>query len=809
MIFNYIKITIRNILRHKVYSIINILGLALGIAVSLLIFLIVNNHLNFDEHFKNADRLYRVTVSTKFEQEEGRVIQTPLPLAGAIVEYSKSVEKAVRVLKGSHKLVSYKDRRFTAENFYYADADFVELFEIEIVKGNKKNPLKDSATIIITEKTAERYFKKDNPIGKTLKLDNGRSFKVTAVCKPFPAKTHFRFDFIADLKIAINESTQKFSGKNAYLQWQNDIVSTYILTKENADINQIQDKLDKIVEKEIQPHIKAFTGLSLKEYEAHNNYYFYEITKITDIHTGKSYEGEFEQTYPDFYITIFLSIAVIVLILACINFMNLTTARSSIRAVEIGIRKASGASKKQLIFQFLLESVILTGLSLIIAIAFIEFLYFSDAGAENFRHDLTNLPYILFFIFIVGIFAGSYPAFYLSSLKPIYTLHGKISRGIKSVQMRRVLVLIQLTITFVILISRGVIMQQINFLGEKNLGNKSDYLLVVKRAYTLDSLKKEFVNEIRKNENIIDAAYINTLPGENVIKIPMIYKGNKKDIKYLHDLRISESFFSTFEIDIADTITSDTSNLESGKEVIINQSAANLLGITELNDSLYLNYFGDEKLAFPFRIKSIAEDFHFQPLFQEIKPMILNVYPENRYFKYLVIRINKQNRKETINFINQKWNKYVKDNIFEAFPLQHQIRKLYKKEHNTAALSILFSILAVLIATMGIFGLTAFTTEKRTREIGIRKALGTPVYKIVYLLSAEYIKWLLIAFVIAGPIAWLLMDAWLDRFAYHVGIDWIIFLEVGIFMFMVTLITVILLSLKAALKNPANSLRYQ
>lgn len=809
MYFNYLKIAIRNILRHKVYAVINIGGLALGMAAFIIIYIIVSQHLNYDSHFSKADRIYRVNVSSQFENQTRKVIKTPILLAETLPKYSQNIENTLRIIKGSHKLVSYQKKHFTLSDFYYADESFFELFDVEIINGNRLNPLKDSASIVITEEIAEKYFGTENPIGKELSLDNGWKFKVSAVCKPFPRNSHFKFAVLADLKVVIKqvEKNMGFTKKHQY--WQNDMVTTYFLLKKGGNLAEVDKGLNKIIETEIVPYIKEFTGLTNHEYYAHNNFYFFQTQALTDIHTGESIEGEFEPAYSTFFITVFVSIALIILILACINFMNLATARSSTRAVEIAMRKVAGATRKQLIFQFLAESVLLSFLSLLFSLIIIEFIFVLGPEPISPYSDYHFFPFVLIFTFIVGIFAGSYPAFYLSNISVINSLHGKASLGIKSLKMRRFLVVLQLAITFIILISRGVIIQQIDFFYEKNFGFEKDRIYVLKRAYVLDSLKSEFVKQLKQNKNIVDASFINAIPGEDEVMFPVVLGSDTTKIKYVSELVVDKRFNATFGVKILQKLDTVGENFDPQKYLSINQSAANLLNIKDLNDTVSVNYFFYNSMFKGFRVGEIVEDFHFQTLYNKIKPTILRHGLEKGYSKYLAIRIKKKNSEQTIQFINQKWNDFVPDNIFELFPMQKQVVELYRKEHNTAVLFILFSVLAVIIATMGIFGLTAFSVAKRTREIGIRKAFGTPITRIIYMLSVEFITWLIFSFVIASPLAYFIMLAWLDRFAYHVEIDWIIFAQAGIFMFLITLITVIFYAFKAARKNPAIALRHE
>jgi len=778
-------------------------------AASIIIYIIVSQHLNYDRHFSKADRIYRVNVSSRFENQTRKVIKTPILLAETLPIYSKNIEQTVRIIKGSHKLVSYQKKHFTLSDFYYADENFIDLFDVEIVKGNKLNPLHDSASIVITQEIAEKYFGKENPIGKVMSLDNGWKFTVTAVCKSFARNTHFKFAVLADLKVVMKQIKTTMGFQKNYQNWQNDMVTTYFLLKKGGNLAEVEKSLDKIIKTEIYPHIQEFTGLTPQEYKAHNNYYFFQSQALFDIHTGESIEGEFEPTYSTFFITVFVSIALIILILACINFMNLTTARSSTRAVEIAMRKVAGATRKQLIFQFLTESILLSFISFIFALVIIEFIFSQGTDPISPYTDYQFLPFALIFSLLVGVFAGSYPAFYLSNISIINSLHGKASLGIKSLKMRRFLVVLQLSITFIILISRGVIIQQIDFFYEKNFGFENDRIYVLKRAYVLDSLKNEFISQLKQNKNIVDASFLNAIPGEDEVMFPVVLSNDTTKIKYLSELVVDKRFNSTFGVKILQKLDTVGLNSEQQKYLSLNESAANLLNINDLKDTISINYFFANSMFKGFRVATIVEDFHFQTLYNKIKPTILRLGSENSYYKYLAIRIKKENSKQTIQFIHQKWNEFVPDNIFEIFPLQQQVVELYRKEHNTAVLFILFSILAVIIATMGIFGLTAFSIAKRTREIGIRKAFGTPILRIIYLLSVEFITWLLFSFVIASPFAYFIMSAWLDRFAYHVEIDLFIFVQVGVFMFIVTIITVILYSFKAARKNPAIALRYE
>ncbi len=805
MYLNYIKIAIRNLLRHKTYAVINILGLSVGMAASIFIFLIVAHHLSFDEHFTHYQRIYRVNVSTQFEKQARITPKTPILLSKTLEKYSSDIEKTCQILKGSHKLISYKTAYQTLNDFYYSDQNFNKVFDLKIIKGEKINPLQDSGTIILTQETANNLFKNENPIGKTLELDNGWKYRVSAVCEALPANTHFHFSALADLKYAQNEIKKTFQFEKEYQNWQNDMISTYFLLKENGSIQNVKKALNDIYKKEIEPHLQEFTGLKITEYYNHGNYYHFKIQKLSDIHTSKDIENEFESTYPNFYFVLFISIALLILILASINFMNLTTARSSTRSIEIAVRKIAGASRKQLIFQFLIESILVTFISLLFALALLELTYSPNANYASVYQKPIYLIYIVAFTTILGFFSGFYPAFYLSSISTIHSLQGKASLGVKSLKLRRFLVVFQLTITFIILISRDVIIQQIDFFNQRNFNFKNHDIYIIKRAYALDTLKYDFINEIAQNKNIISACYLNTIPGEDENMFPVALKDGNKKLEYMSEIFVSKDFIKTFNIN---EIQKSDSVFHS-EAISINQQAAKLLKIKDLTDSTRLTYFLGNTEFKNFKIVSILQDFHFQALYHKIKPTVIRYGKENDYYKYLAIRIKKENSAQTIEYVKDKWKKRINDNIFEKFLIQIQLVELYKKELNTAVLFIIFSVLAVIIALLGIFGLSAFTTVKRTREIGIRKVFGTPIYKIVFLLSFEFIKWLFISFVLAAPISYFIMTKWLERFAYHIEFDTFIYFKVGIFMFVITLSTVVLYVFRAARKNPAQSLRHE
>src|SRR4030043_852781 len=796
MFYNYLKIAIRNITKYRIFSIVNVLGLAFGIAISIIIYVFVRQELSYDRYNKNHNRIYRV--NTRFEAFETSIksAMTPYLMGETMKKNIPEVEKAKIVLMGSHKKVSYNDRQFSARRFYYTDPSFFKIFTVPIIKGDPENLLNEENTIVVTEETADRYFGKEDPIGKILYLDNGWKFKVTGVCENVPANSHMHFDFLASLKGFM-------LGKDRET-WNMRVITTYVLLKEGTKPSQLQDDLDKIAQEKIYPELNIEGAFE-----------FY-LQPLTDIHFTTDVTDQFEAGRQKISLYIFSVLAGIILLIACVNYMNLSTARLSTRAREVALRKVMGASRRQIIAQFLSESVFFSILATFIAMVIIEliarpFLRISGISIDpNNYHHWFLIPILLTGTLIVGILSGSYPSLFLSGFGVIKIMKGGNYRGNRSTRLRGILVLSQFTLSIVMVISSLVIYNQLKYLQKKNLGFNKNNIVVIERAYALGKQEELFKEFLKKNPNILNASLTLTMPGEASGQVPLsCTKGETKKIVYLTEMAADDEFVETMQMHLIQGNNFDAIQpSDKNWQILINESASRELGM-ENPVGMKLNYVDNLMKGNEFLITGVIKDYHFESLYKEIKPMFIYRLEPGMHIQNLAVRINGEDIPGSIEYIQKVWKKVTNEEPFDYYFLDKDLDMQYKEEERTAGIFGVFSFLAIFIATLGLFGLAAHTAELRTREIGIRKAMGASVRRIAFMLLTHFTRWVLWSVLVAFPIAYFVMKLWLGRFAYHINIEIWFFILAAFLAVIIAVFTVSFQSFRSAKASPIRALQYE
>ncbi|MCW8849825.1 MAG: ABC transporter permease [Melioribacteraceae bacterium] len=803
---NYLKIAYRNIKKNKVYSFINITGLAIGVATCLMILLFVQDELNYDKYNKKADRIYRVIADMKFGGNSFNTTNLGAPSAERLVDDYPEVEKAVRIQTTGSRFIKYGDRSFKETNVIKADSTLFDIFTIPFLHGNPKTALRKPNTLVLSKKMADKYFGDENPVGKMLILNNRDDFLVTGVFKNIPSNSHFHPDFIISLQIQQGGDNDYWLSNMSYV--------TYLLLRENFNYKNFEAKLPAVVEKYMGPEIGQFTGKSIKEFFAEGNKAGLVLQPLTDIHLYSDLMGELEPNGDIKYVIIFSAIAIFILMIACINFMDLSTATSSQRAKEVGIKKVLGSDMIDLIKQFLTESIVMSLLATILALVIIQLMlpFFNNlAGKELTISYIKNYQFlagILMLTLFIGILAGIYPALFISSFKPIAVLKGKLRTGSKSGLFRSSLVVFQFTASIVMMTATTVVFNQLNYIQNKKLGFNKEHKIVIHDSYILGEQVHSFKNETISDSRIISGTIASTLPiGESGSSNATIRDRNINDEKMtaMQSWSVDEDYIPTLGMKILKGRNFSKEFGNDSSAVIINEAVAKHFEWDDPIGKQLSQYtsLGDNPLS-TYNVIGVVKDFHYESMKNSIGPVLMFLRPSSYYS---VFRFNGENMTEVINYLKSKWESFAPGSPFEYSFLDRDFDNLYKAEQKIGDIFSVFAFLAIFIGCLGLFGLAAFTAEQKTKEIGIRKVLGASIAGLIYLLSKEFAKLISLAFLISIPIAYYFMNNWLQDFTYRVEINWWVFGLSGGMALLIALTTVSYHAFKSATANPVDSLR--
>jgi putative ABC transport system permease protein len=805
MFKNYLKVAIRNLWKNKVFSAINIIGLSAGLGVCLLIVLYVVDELSYDKYIPNADRIYRLDADLYFNGTGFNAAISPDPLGPTLMRESPQVEQMVRFNYQGDILVKKDNQNIQDHHAVFADSTFFKVFDIPVIAGNPATALLDPTSIVIDETTAKKYFNSTDVIGKTLYVDNTTYCKITAVIKDMPSHSHFHFSFIR------KRGTQG-DGAN---DWLSNNVHTYVLIKPTATRASVQKSVDGIITTYLMRSLEDALHTSEKDVQQTGGHFLYHLMPLADIHlhSDKSYELEANGNIN--YVYIFSVIAVLILLIACVNFMNLSTARSANRAKEVGIRKVAGSTRSNLIYQFLTESVLLSFFSLLIALGFAILLlplFNQVSGKEMFVHTLFSswmMPVLIGLVLIVGCVAGSYPAFYLSSFQPVQVLKGTIAKGFKSSWLRSSLVVFQFCISIILIVGTIVIYNQLNYIHNRKIGFNRDQVLILHNTWSLDKQIKPFRQDLLKIAGVENATISGSLPTGSGFNQNGWFRDatlNAKQAVILTEFNIDENYIPTLGMQMDSGRNFSHDFLSDSTAIILNEAAVRLLGFKNpLNQILYRPRGQNNVLkGIPYHVVGVVKDFNFSSMHDKVGPLVIK---NNEDFGSIAVRVNSKNIPSVINQIETKWNSMTTGQPFNYTFMDNDFNNIYKAEQQTGTLFITFAVFAIFIACLGLFGLVTYAAEQRTKEIGIRKVLGANVGGIVTMISKDFLKLVLIAALIAFPIAWWTMNKWLQSFAFRTNISWWIFILAGLLTVMIALLTVSFQAIKAAVANPVKSLR--
>ncbi len=792
MFKNYLKTALRNIRKHKTYSFVNISGLAAGMVCCFFIFLWVRNELSFDRFHENADRIHRVVAEHFTEGRSDVFPSTPAPLAKALMDEFPEVEQALRLQDYSDIRLAYGNKQFWSTRCFLTDPNFFDVFSFPLLKGDPRTALKNIDSIVITEEIAQKCFGEEEPLGKVLTVgsQNPKDYKVTGVLKDIPKNSHLQFDFLLSFSIITYN-----------LNWSCWNYMTYALLSQPEAAEAVETKSSDLLAQIDKPNYKL------------------HFQPMGQIHLRSSFRGDFDTNGKIAHVYLFSGMGIMLLLLAGINFINLCTARSAIRQKEVGVRKVVGASRRQLIKQFIGESIFLSLLAFLISLVLLKFFlpYFNSLLNQKLTFSFSqNFPFLLFMgglALLVGLFSGIYPAYIISAFHPKQTISGSFTRqGTRqSAWLRKFLVITQFAISILFITSSLLVRDQLRYMAHKDLGYKKEQLVILPfekvmpayRGQKLSQKQESLKTELLQNVSITDATFSSYSLNRSCAHQSVWWEGKTGEDILMDWISVDYDFFKTMQIDFKEG-RPFSRDFPTDPELayILNESAVKKTGWSQAVNRQF-QIPGPKKRG---TVVGVVHDFHYKSLHNEIQPLVITL---GRTQYYMIIRIRPDNLPSTLAYMKNKWNELFPGQSFDYSFLDEDFEQVYKSEIRMGKVFNSIAILAVLIAALGLFGLVSFATARRTKEIGIRKVLGASISRIAVLMAKESTGCILLANLIAWPIAWYAMSRWFQNFAYRTPITlWPFILAGGLAIF-IAFLTMSFQIMKAASANPVDSLRYE
>ena len=812
MIRNYFLVAVRNIIRDKVFSAINIIGLAVGITCFLALFLFVQDELTFDQLGSafDSNQIYRVYSKTVINGSEDTNAKTAQVLGPILRQNYPEVKSFTRIGYFGPRAFKYNDKLFRSGSIYAVDSTFFKVFALQFIEGDPATALVEPNSIVLTETAAKRIFGNESPIGKLLPTESGQNFKVTAWVKDFSRKSHFRCDYLESL------STYKVNEN-----WMDHWFSTYLVLQPGTDINDFEKKLQKVVVDNVGPEIQKLLGVTINQFLASGGAYSFHLQPFSSIYLYSQHNYGIDlntewgnvRTSDITYTYMFSTIAIFILILAVINFMNLSTAKSARRAREVGVRKTFGSARSLLIFQFIGEAILTSSIAMLIAVSLLTLLLpsFNNLLEKDLSLVIINkywtTPILIGFSILVGVLAGSYPAFYLSAFVPAKVLKGDGHEPRKSM-LRNGLVIFQFGISICLLIGTFIVKKQLDFIQNKNLGFNKEHLVSINNTNLLGEHLEAFREELLKNANIISATssacmFTTGIPGDGFL----FNKKTGTDPVLSQYIVTDYDFLKTFQVDLKQGRFFSKQFPSDVDAVIVNEAMVAAFPTDDVIGKELVSLTAGNN-GHSYKIIGVVKDFNYESLHKKVRPLVLHLeredYPAGINF---TVRIASDHMSNTIDYISDKWKEIVPSDAMNYNFVDDNLARLYVAEQKIGVASVIFSSVAIFIACIGLFGLAAFVAEQRTKEIGIRKVLGATSRQVVLLLSREFAVWVLISNIIAWPVAWYVLNRWLENFAFHTEMPVSYFLMAGIVTFLIASITVGFHAVKAAHANPVESMR--
>jgi len=803
MLLNYLKIAWRNMIKNKTFSLVNIIGLSLGICVCFIITLYVQSELSYDRYNKNADRIVRIQFKALMNGGQINEAAVMAPVAAAVKNDFPEVEDATRLLNIGGQKITYGSTTFKNDVAGLVDPNFLNVFTLPLIRGDKKTALSQPGTIILSKATAEKYFGGGNPIGKTLGFNNNTDlYKVTGVFDKIPDNSHFHFDMLATM-VGFKQAQSP--------SWMEGNFFTYLLLKPGSSPAALQAKFPGMVIKYMGPQVQQAMGISLDQLRTKGNELGFILQPLTAIHLHPNATNELEPAGNASYVYIFGAIAIFMLLIACINFINLATAGASKRAKEIGVRKVIGSDRSQLVAQFLMESALLVFTALVIAFVLIgAFLpVFNQISGKTlvFGFDLKLIAELLALGLIVVVAAGIYPAFFLSSFKPISVLKGKMTGANKSFSMRSGLVVFQFFISVSLLVGTIVVYEQMHYIQNKDLGYDKEQVLTIPNSWALGKNEKVFKDVMLRDPRVISGTLSWYKPaGPTNNNNALVYPdGHDNVMMKTENFHVDEQYVPTLGLKMAVGRNFSAGVTTDSTAMILNEAAVKAFGFTISNATrqYVVQVNGEKGKNIKFHVIGVVKDFNFKSLHEAITPMFLTLQPEGG----VMFKIHTKDIAGVLAGMKKQWDAFNTGEPFTYTFLDDLYNKTYAAEQKTSTILDIFALLTVIVACLGLFGLVTYTAEQRVKEIGVRKVLGASVAQITRMLSGDFLKLVLIACLIAFPVSYWATGKWLQSFAYRIDLHWWIFALAAACALLIALVTLSFQAIKAAIANPIKSLR--
>ena len=806
MIKNLLKYSFRALSRQKAYVFINVAGLSIGFVCILIISLFIMYELSYDQYNEKKDRIYRVILNGKLGGQEVTVTSTASPIGPTMFNEFPGVEAFLRMNGWGETIIQYEDQFFTERAFLEADSTFFEFFSIPLLRGDVKSVLNEPHYVVLSETTAKKIFGGEDPINKMLQIGSDSSmYRVTGVMQDVPENTHFRANAIGSFI-----SNQRANDN----QWLSNSFNTYVLLNPNALPETANERFAPMIVKYVGPQVSKFFGITIEEFLALGNKYNMYLQRLSDIHLDPSIEQDLKPANDPKYLWIFGSIAILIIIIAAVNFMNLSTAQATKRAKEVGIKKVCGSSQHMLIFQFLTETLILSLFAMVLAILITEISlpYINNLLDLNlmmgYFDNWFTIPALLLLSVVIGLLAGSYPAFYLSSFSPYMVLKGKLRSGKENGSLRSVLVVLQFIISIILIVGTMIMFRQLHFMQSKQLGFDKEQLLVISRTGYLGRQIKSFKEELKKMPGVVSVSASTAVPGRNNNNNGYRIKGRPEESFLLQTCWADYNFFETYGMTMESGRFFDKAMPTDTGACIINQSAVKSYLLEDAFATRFIVTDDDETITY-MPVIGVVKNFHHESLRSPISPYVFRFKADDMNMGFVSVRLAPNISSSTIKDIENTWESFSAKTPMQSFFLDKDVERMYREEQQNAQLSVIFTILGILIASLGLFGLTSFTVAQRTKEIGVRKVFGASIANIWYLIAREIVILVVISAVISIPLIWWVADNWLQNYHYRIHLELFDFLSGFIIAIIIALLTISYRAIKTARANPIESLRYE
>lgn len=800
MFVNYLKTALRILLRQKSYSIINIGGLAIGMSVCILILSYVFFELSYDKFHEKSDQIYRVGLDATVGGNTMNLAVTSAPMGVALRQDFPEVIANTRFSEGGSQELNIGERKFIQKNMLYVDSSFLDVFSFKLLQGDRNEVLLNPKSIVLTESCAKKFFGDNNAMGEIIRINDRTTYKVTGIMEDVPPNSQIQFELLVSMDI--RDPNSEFSRQNS---WGNISMYSYVLLEKNVDYLKLEEKFDEFKVRHTQQLIDMGVHFDLF------------LQPIANIHLYSTLEREYVNKGDITYIYLFSAIALFILFIACINYMNLASARSFKRAKEVGMRKIHGALRSQLIRQFLGESIMFSVIAFVVSLLIVQItmpmfndlVYQHDSSIDLFSNKFTLLGFFVAITFIVGILAGSYPAFYMSSFSPISALKGEKVKGKKKSLLRNILVVLQFSIAVALIICTSVIYTQINYMQNKDLGfDGENRIIIPMRSEALRNKSEVLRNEFNSLSNVEMVSISNSAPGYGMNGSGYFPEGaNQTTPVIIYNGTIDDKFIETMDMKILEGRNFSHEFGTDTMSVLINEELAKRYNWDEpIGKKLSVNA-ADSLPKIDYRVVGVLKNFHFMSLLTKVEPYAYHYQQSD--MRNLILKLNAQNKEVALKQIEEKWAELSNNAPFDYIFIDESFEESYISYIRMGKLFTAFTLIAIFVACIGLFGLASFLTEIRTKEIGIRKVQGAGIFNILKLLNTDFIKWVVVANIVAWPVAYYYMTEWLANFSYPINLSWMNFALGGLLSIFIALVTVSYQSLKAALRNPIESLRYE